>query len=231
MLLLVCLLSLVTINAKRNVLLENARLRSQNSALLTAINAMSETEVAQRDPEGDMDIPFPLGDPNPDNTRCWMKVSAGGKDLGRVTFEIKDDIVPKTAKNFKALCTHEKPYGYRGTPFHSVIPGFMAQSGDFENGDGTGGRSIWGQRFNDENFILRHTGAGVLSMASKGENTNGSQFLITFVPTFWLDRQNVVFGQVVSGYNVMKKIEECPTDDRGKPTTEIKIAECGCYNL
>jgi len=182
------------------------------------------------DPEGDMEIPYPLGDPNPDNTRCWMNVSAGGEDLGRVTFEVKDDVVPKTARNFEALCTHEKGFGYRGTPFHRVIPNFMAQTGDFTRGDGMGGESIYGRKFPDENFMLRHTGKGVLSMANAGKNTNGSQFYITYAPTSWLDGKHVVFGQVVSGWDVMKKIEACGTRT-GKPMTKIKIAECGCYKL
>jgi len=180
--------------------------------------------------EGDMDIAFPLGPPNPDNTRCWMKVSAGGENLGKVTVEVKDDVVPKTATNFEALCTHEKGFGFKGTPFHRVIPDFMAQTGDFTRGDGMGGESIYGRKFNDENFILRHNGPGVLSMANAGRNTNGSQFFFTYVPTPWLDGKHVVFGQVVSGWEVLKKIEACGTRT-GKTRTKVKITECGCYKL
>lgn len=180
--------------------------------------------------EGDMKIPFPLGPPNPDNTRCWMSVTAGGEKLGKVTFEVKDDTVPKTAANFEALCTHEKGFGYRGTPFHRVIPQFMAQTGDFTRGDGRGGESIYGRTFQDENFILRHTGPGVLSMANAGRNTNGSQFFVTYTGTSWLDGKHVVFGQVVAGWDVMKKIEACGSRS-GKTMTKVKIAECGCYKL
>jgi len=191
---------------------------------------MTEKDYAGTPAEGDMDIPFPLGEPSPDNTRCWMRVSANGEDMGRVTFEVKDDIVPKTARNFEALCTHAKGFGYRGAPFHRVIPQFMAQTGDFTRGDGRGGESIYGPRFKDENFKLRHDGPGVLAMANAGKNTNGSQFFITYAPTTWLDGKHVVFGQVVSGWDVMKKIEACGTRT-GKTMAKLKIAECGCYKL
>jgi len=180
--------------------------------------------------EEGMDIPYPLGEPKEDNTRCWLRVAAGGEDIGKVTFEIKDDVVPKTAKNFVALCTHEKGFGYKGTPFHRVIPGFMAQTGDFTRHDGMGGESIYGRKFDDENFILRHTGPGVLSMANAGRNTNGSQFFIGYAPTNWLDGKHVVFGQVIAGWDVMKKIEACGSRT-GKTSSRVTIKECGCYKL
>ncbi|XP_071369870.1 peptidyl-prolyl cis-trans isomerase-like [Centroberyx affinis] len=159
-------------------------------------------------------------------SRVFFDLSVDGAPLGRVIMQLDNDIVPKTAENFRALCTGEKGFGYKGSSFHRVIPGFMCQGGDFTHNNGTGGKSIYGNKFADENFISKHTDAGTLSMANAGPNTNGSQFFICTAPTAWLDGKHVVFGKVVEGMDVVKKVEGKGSQS-GKTSGKITIADCG----
>ncbi|KND03632.1 peptidyl-prolyl cis-trans isomerase H [Spizellomyces punctatus DAOM BR117] len=167
-----------------------------------------------------------------ENPIVFFDVTMGGQPVGRLKMELFKDVVPRTAENFRQLCTGEYkrngiPQGYKGCHFHRVIKDFMVQGGDFLKGDGTGSLSIYGERFEDENFGLKHSGPGLLSMANSGPNTNGSQFFITCAKCDFLDGKHVVFGRLVDGLLTLRKIENVPTGPNNRPKLPVIISECG----
>ncbi|KAJ8664985.1 hypothetical protein QAD02_006647 [Eretmocerus hayati] len=159
--------------------------------------------------------------------KVWFDVAVGGEKVGRIEIGLFGSIVPKTVNNFVQLAQKPAGEGYKGTKFYRVIKGYVIQGGDYVKGDGTGSQSVYGGTFEDENFKLNHYGAGWLSMANNGKNTNGSQFFITAKATPWLDGTYVVFGKVLKGMDVVRKIENLETDEMEKPLKDVVIVDCG----
>ena len=159
--------------------------------------------------------------------KVYFDITVGGKPAGRLVMGLYGEDAPITVKNFKVLAMGTEGFGYEGSTFHRIIPNFMIQGGDFTRGNGTGGKSIYGEKFADENFTLKHTGPGILSMANAGPDTNGSQFFITLKDTGFLDGRHVVFGKLIEGYDLLNALGNTQTDARDRPVRDVVIVKSG----
>ena len=157
----------------------------------------------------------------------YMEISIDKNIIGKIIIKLYEDKVPYTCKNFKTMCINKNNLSYKNCPFHRIIKNFMIQGGDFTNGDGTGGISIYGERFKDENFIYKHDKPYLLSMANAGHDTNGSQFFITTVETPHLDNKHGVFGEVVKGFEIIDYMNNVKIDNNDRPIQNIFISNCG----
>lgn len=198
----------------------------QKHAANEGVDKENKNEEGTEDESKDDTTSEPAAKKKRTNPKCYIDISMNDQYTGRIVIELRADVVPMTAENFRCLCTHEKGFGYRKSTFHRIIPGFMCQGGDFTKNDGTGGKSIFGKKFEDENFVLKHTGAGTLSMANSGPNSNGSQFFICTEKTEWLDGKHVVFGKVVKGLEIVQKMEGVGQES-GKTKKRVVIEDCG----
>ena len=208
--------------SSRPVWSEDSWLREHaGETLETAGKNDKETTEEEEGKEGE-----PAAKRSKQSHRVFLDIKIGSEAAGRVVIELFSEVAPRTAENFRALCTGEKGFGYKGSPFHRIIPQFMCQGGDFTNQNGTGGKSIYGVKFDDENFTLKHTGPGILSMANSGPNTNSSQFFISTSKTEWLDNKHVVFGHVVEGLDIVRSMEKVGTQS-GKTSRPVVISDCG----
>ena len=158
-----------------------------------------------------------------------LNLQQGGQPFGGLRFRLYDDVCPKTCRNFRELCTGQNGFSYVGSPFHRNISNFMCQGGDFTKANGSGGKSIYGEKFADESFAIKHHKRGLLSMANSGPDTNGSQFFILYGPTPWLDNKHVVFGELLDGEDTLKRLENLATND-GSQSNPVTIVDCGTCN-